>query len=125
MRVEVYYNLHKKCFSVRALEGENKGRVINHTRALTLEDAKFVVREGGRKKVLEEKRKNVHAFVRGKLVKCVTIKDRRTATYNPYRYSTFVDKETEEPVYESKAVSMTNYTAFKKPVITYDPSTFA
>ena len=121
MRVEVYFNLHKKMFSVRALEGENKGRVIDHTRALIIKDAKFVVRESGRKKVLEEKRKNVHAFVRGTLVNHIVIPDeeRKTATYNPYRYSTFVDKETEEPVYESKGVYMSNYSLDKKPVIIY------
>ena len=30
IRVEVYWNLHKRLFSVRALEGEHKGRVIEH-----------------------------------------------------------------------------------------------
>jgi hypothetical protein len=109
LRVEVYYNLHKKTFSVRALEGENRGRVIAHTNEVALEDVKFVVRESGRQKVLKEKCKNVHAFVRGNLVNGIKFETNGLATYNPYRYSTFVNKETKDPVYESKSVLMLNY----------------
>lgn len=29
MKVFVYFNLHKRCFSVKALEGERKGRAQN------------------------------------------------------------------------------------------------
>ena len=39
IRVEVYWNLHKRLFSVRALEGENKGRVIDHAYGVRLSDA--------------------------------------------------------------------------------------
>ncbi|SVD12165.1 uncharacterized protein METZ01_LOCUS365019, partial [marine metagenome] len=42
MRVEVYRNLHKGCFSVRALNGEDKGRVIDHVQSIMLRDATFV-----------------------------------------------------------------------------------
>ncbi len=64
-RVEVYRNLHKNCFSVRALGGENKGKVIDHVQEITLKDVKFAVQPAGRKRVLKEKQKNVHAFIRG------------------------------------------------------------
>ena len=93
MRVEVYWNLHKLCWSVRALEGPNKGRVIKHTQALGLRDCRFAVQPAGRERVLREQRKNVHAFVRGFM-------DTRTSlppfdesvcvTYNPYKYDTFM-----------------------------------
>ena len=62
-KIEVYRNLHKKCFSVR-----HKGKVIYHLKdneQLSLTNVKFVVQPAGRAKVLREKRKNVHAFVRG------------------------------------------------------------
>jgi hypothetical protein len=108
MRVEVYYNLHKKTFSVRALSGPNKGRVVMHTNEIALKDAKFVVRESGRKKVLEEKRKNVHAFVRGDMVDGISFDNAGTATYNPYRYSSFVNTETKFPVYQASSVLMVN-----------------
>lgn len=91
MRVFVYRNLTKDCWSVR---DEATGLVILHTKRLLLADAKFVVQEAGRQRVLREKRKNVHAGVRGSLVRggkmgpkfrksCVEV------TYNPYKSGTF------------------------------------
>ncbi len=64
-RVEVYRNLNKNCFSVRALTGENKGKVIDHVQEITLKDVKFAVQPAGRKRVLKEKQKHVNAFIRG------------------------------------------------------------
>lgn len=59
--VEVYRNLHKSCLSVR-----QDGIVRCHASgSVCLYDAKFVVRQGGREKVLREKKKNVHAFIKG------------------------------------------------------------
>jgi len=91
-RVEVYWNLHKDCFSVRALSGPDRGRVIAHTRLIDLADVTFVVQPGGRARVLAEGRKNVHAFVRG----TVTASRDGLAgpyvevTYNPYVTDAFV-----------------------------------
>jgi hypothetical protein len=67
MKVFVYYNLHRKCFSVKTLEGEFKGRVIAHASYVSLHDCRFKVSEAGRQRVLREKRKNVHAGVVGNL----------------------------------------------------------
>jgi hypothetical protein len=44
------------------------GRVIARRHRVLLTDATFVVREGGRQRVIREGRKNVHAFVKGRLV---------------------------------------------------------
>lgn len=71
MRVFCYFNLHKKCFSVKALEGLHKGRVIHHASEALLHDVTFRVSEAGRQKVLAERRKNVHAGVVGQLVRLV------------------------------------------------------
>lgn len=115
MRVEVYWNLHKRLFSVRALEGENKGRVIEHSYGVRLIDAKFVSQPAGRERVRREGKKNVHAFVRGRLewyagadwwVGCVMGGDCTFVTYNPYKYDTFVEVGTEEPVHEADMVLM-------------------
>ena len=65
MRVFVYFNLHKKCFSIKALEGADKGRVIAHRDTVVLDGCKLLVSEAGRQRVLREKRKNVHAGVSG------------------------------------------------------------
>ena len=97
LRVEGYYNLHKGRFSVRALEGPDKGRVVGHLERLGLAGVKFKVSEAGRQRVLREKRKNVHARVQGTLVNpdaLTNCEDR--VSYNPYRGGTFYNTETGE-----------------------------
>ena len=88
-RVEVYRNLHKGCFSVRALSGENKGRVIDHVHSITLTDATFVVQPAGRDRVLREGRKNVHAFVRG-IITTEPFERGLPVRYDPYLNDAFV-----------------------------------
>lgn len=103
MKVFVYYNLHKHCWSVKALAGENKGRVIHHAAVVTLRDVVGKVSEAGRQRVLKEKKKNVHAGIVGTLVS-VDIPPplemmnipMRELTYNPYKYRSFVCKHTGE-----------------------------
>lgn len=106
MKVFVYFNLHKKLFSVRALEGNMKGRVIAHVNEVHLSDAVFKVSEAGRQRVIREQRKNVHAGVVGKLVPsfCGT---GTQVTYNPYLYSTFVIKSTGDAVLKAGAARLT------------------
>lgn len=89
MRVEVYWNFHKKMFSIRALEGPRKGRVINRSEHVTLAHVTFKVSAAGRDRVRREKRKNVHAVVRGTLL-CSGLTPRGMGSpvnvrYNPYR----------------------------------------
>jgi len=92
MRVEIYYNLHKKVFSMR-----HKGKVIAHVCKATLKDASYVVQPAGRARVLRDKKKNVHAFVRGELVDGLDagIYKEDYVSYNPYKAATFVDSEGE------------------------------
>ena len=62
-KVEIYRNLHNNTFSVR-----RDGKVVRHIEnfeILRLTDAKFAVQPAGRAKVIREKKKNVHAFIRG------------------------------------------------------------
>ena len=63
MRVEVYYNLHKRCLSIR-----HRGKVIEHAKSVILRNANFRVQPAGRERVLKQKRKKVHAYVAGDLV---------------------------------------------------------
>ena len=97
--VQVYYNLHKKCFSVCS----RKGKVIGYTDQISLRDVKFFVSESGRKRVLKEKQKNVHAKVRG-FVTNQTEPCGEEVRYNPYLFSSFVFSKTEEPVFEAEKV---------------------
>ncbi len=41
VKVFVYFNLHRKCLSVKALEGEHKGRVIAYADTIVLHSCKF------------------------------------------------------------------------------------
>ena len=107
MRVQVYWNLHKKCWSVVALEGERKGRVVSHADKVLIEDATFAVQPAGRARVHREGRKNVHAFVRGTWLSALCQgASRRAVTYNPYKYDTFVFLDNKEPVFSAKSVAM-------------------
>ena len=65
MRVQVYRNLNNGLISIQDL---STGLVLGHASAIDLEEASFIVREAGRQQVIKEKRKNVHAFVRGKVI---------------------------------------------------------
>ena len=110
-RVKVYYNLHKHTFSV-----QKNGLVVMHADYIKLENVEFKVRPGGKQKVRQENSKNVHAFVIGDLVDycqypCDDILEEPTGdivTYNPYKYDSFVYKETEEPVFNATEVDMIN-----------------
>jgi len=84
MYVEAYWNLHKECFSYRPPGGR-----VEHAYRITLKDPKFAVQPAGQRKVREEKRKNVHAFVRGHLISIYLMDDVDTLTrvyYNPYKH---------------------------------------
>ena len=114
MRVFVYFNLHKKCFSIKALEGDRKGRVVAHSNTVLLESCKFKVSEAGRQRVLREKRKNVHAGVTGTWINADRVEScyeflsmvGRQVSYNPYKYSSFIIKATEQSVDKADVVGM-------------------
>jgi len=65
MKVQVYRNLNNGLISIQDL---STGLVLGHADAIDLEEANFIVREAGRQQVIREQRKNVHAFVRGKVI---------------------------------------------------------
>ena len=101
MKVDVYWNLNKNCFSVR-----HNGKVIAHRHFVELRDIKWVVQPGGRARVLRQRRKNVHAFARGTLLTDTTIpcpiqNAYKRIIYDPYEYDSFVTLGTKTPVYES------------------------
>lgn len=102
-RVFVYFNLHKKCWSVKALSGEFKGLVLVNTDVVYLRDVTPKVSEAGRQRVLREKQKNVHAGIVGHLVLPQDFEgdSEKSITYNPYKYEGFVYRDNEKPFKES------------------------
>ena len=110
-RVMVYYNLNRETFSISYL-----GKVIMHADYVKLKDVEFRVRPGGKERVRDEERKNVHAFVIGTLLDfcefpCDRIEEPYSdliVTYNPYVNDTFVLKGTNKPIYFAEEVEMVN-----------------
>lgn len=102
MRVFVYFNLHKKLWSVKALEGPQKGRVIQRLWHVTLLDAKPRVSQKGRDRVLREKRKNVHAGLVGTLWETdlpMPLTEDKMISYNPYKSGNFYYRQNPEREY--------------------------
>lgn len=123
-KVSAFFNLHTKEFSMQGnmyeqyektfytIKPENKNRtlVLAHGNGIMLTGASFVVRESGRQRVLKEKRKNIHAFVKGNYQGSIMdiistdfeqfVKENkiREAYYNPYTQDCFTDKETGEKI---------------------------
>lgn len=115
LKVFVYYNLHKSLWSIKALEGAQKGKVIEHAEQVILFDAVPKVSEAGRQRVLKEQSKNVHAGITGKLFatnnKVFESSDTlfKEITYNPYKFCSFVYKDDNDIPYKgSNVVYMAN-----------------
>jgi hypothetical protein len=109
MKVFVYFNLHKRVFSVKALEGAERGRVIGHRTSLAIYSPTFKVSEAGRQRVIREKRKNVHAGVVGFLTApydwTKELVEWTPVLYNPYVFSSFVTM-LGKPVHKSQFARM-------------------
>lgn len=95
-RVRVYKNLHLDCWSIKSVEGEDKGKVIAYSDEVTMQGVEFIVSVAGRKRVLREKKKNVHAYVDGRIRKPLELPtytdDFFGLRYNPYESGGFVDE---------------------------------
>lgn len=124
MRALVYWNLHKKCWSIKALSGENRGRVVGHASHIDMACVEWKVNQSGWRRVLREKKKNVHAGAVGIIERWLGIDGNSRAdsegptlhqlllrtpevpgmvTYNPYKANAFLDVDTGKPVVFSKA----------------------
>lgn len=101
-RVAVYRNLNRPgFFSIKALEGQNKGRVIGYAPSVEIERVTFKVSEASRQRVLRERCRNVHAWAIGSLVAWGEIRDvagMRPVTYQPYVKECFFRRDTGAPI---------------------------
>lgn len=110
--VKVYFNLHKKMFSIKDMK---TGLVVGHSDRVTLENCTFKVSEAGRQRVLKEKKKNVHAFVIGTLESLTGFEmatlinefGMEPAHYNPYKTETFIDSKG-NPLHAAAEVELQN-----------------
>ena len=93
-KVRVYWNLHKKTWSIQDCKS---GLVIDHRKGVVLE-GNFVVRKGGQKRVREEGKKNVHAFAVGYIAQEQDIDSsayHHKVSYNPYKNDFFMRSSAE------------------------------
>jgi len=97
--VEVHYNLHEGGFSITNVKS---GLVVARAPYVHLINVRTKVSEKSRQRVIEKGSKNVHAKIVGIYTKQeLDMSGARVMTYNPYKYETFVDKETEQPVLQA------------------------
>ena len=86
--VAVYRHLPREVFSVRAIDGTDKGRVLAHGTDLGLRGARMVVNERARLKIAGGNPNDVHAWIIGTLG-AVTLGDPVRITYRPHERGEF------------------------------------
>ena len=113
MKVLIYRNLHNGLISIKSA---SSGLVLGHAQSVDIAWADFVVNEAGRQRVLKDRQKNVHAYVKGLLLNTRgfkpykgrslgpvygaldTIHKATVVSYNPYKAPHFVIKGTSDRV---------------------------
>lgn len=97
--VHVYRNLNRngKVYSIR-----QNGLVVGHTTCLTMINVQFFVNKSGQQKVRKTKKRNVHAYIIGKIAlkgvlgynaeKCEKYNNQLSAKidYNPFKHDYFM-----------------------------------
>jgi len=86
-KVDVYRCLNRKgfVFSIR-----QSGFVVAHAENVTIENVNFIINLAGKKRVIKEQQKNVHAFLRGYISNLDTTLT-TILKYNPYNDLGFND----------------------------------
>ena len=106
-QIQVYYNFHKKLFSVQE-KVNGKWKVVEHTNNIFIRNASFKVSEAGRLRVIKEMRKNVHAKIVGErfpfIPKSFVYRDE--VSYNPYKGPNFMVVKEQKPLDWAKYVTI-------------------
>lgn len=110
--VRVFKNLRHGCYTIL-----QNGRPRASARQVRLVDVEFRIRESGRQRMLLELRRNVHAFAVGRLSDHVHPSEERRLSeiagrrvyYDPYRFASFVDRETLTPVTFARIVQFDDH----------------
>ncbi|MFK5710232.1 hypothetical protein [Lysinibacillus boronitolerans] len=113
-QIQVYRNLRKDNFSIRDAKTR---RVIAYGTDIILSNIRMCVQKGGRKRVIREKWKNIHAFVSGTYEgnNYVNInQDWEVVYYNPYTTETFINTTTGEPIFRANVAYLSNGKCFVK-----------
>ncbi len=106
-RVAVYKNLHRGAWSVRAVDGPHKGRVVAHAESVGLLHAQMHVNERAQRRIADGAAREVHAWVIGTLGE-VSLADPRRLTYRPHQRAVFFLADTGTAVWTAPAVLFTD-----------------
>lgn len=118
---KIYRNLHKNCFSVLKYNAAKKGyRLHAHVDEAILVGVKTKVMHSGRKRVIQERQKNVHAFIMAKEIIPFPAGTLRLTPqtysdelyYNPYQTEEFINRRTREYVFSHPHVLLKNCKAY-------------
>ena len=102
--VEVYRNTNRKGVVYTIRQG---GYVVAHADEIHLVNAEFHVSDSGRKRVKKTGKKNVHAWVRGEIVKeCGELRNAFPVYYNPKKTKSFIRMDTKKPVHKAPFVTL-------------------
>ena len=111
MKVKLYKNLNRqRRFSLVAMEGELKGKVLGYSPAVLVRSVEMKVSEAGRQTVVRNGVRNVHAHcicyledLAADLPQEVDNSNARHITYQPFLHGHFWDREDPEtPVWKLK-----------------------
>lgn len=106
-RVAVYKNLHRGAWSVRAINGPFKGKVVAHAERVGLVHAHMHVNERAQRRIAAGAAREVHAWVIGTLGNVVLTAPTRL-TYRPHQRPAFFLADTGSAVWTAPAVLFTD-----------------
>lgn len=107
-RVAVYKNLHKGAWSIRALDGPHKGKVIAHAEVVGLRDSAMHVGVAAQQRIASGAQREVHAWVVGRLAE-ITLDQPARLVYRPHERPEFYLLETGRTVQTATAVLFTDH----------------
>lgn len=105
--VAAYRNLNFRRATVYSLQDKRAKRVVGYTPTLTLRNVTFRIVESGRQRAVLEHQRNVHAFADGTVTTTPDdLTGFRPGRYNPFKFDTFVDTDTETPILTARLVHL-------------------
>jgi len=113
--VRIYRNLNNGTMSVQG-QVNKTWKVVGHVTNAVVCDVAFKIQEGGRQRVIRDRRKNVHAWGQGILMGQASDDHCPIALgYDPYEDGSFLDKETGLTIEKARILVVRNNLVYVSP----------
>lgn len=114
MTIRVYFNLHKKCWSVLKREPGKGWRLCTHTNFLALNNVRPVIHKHGQERTRREGKKYVHAYLEGEVETGLfdLTPHHKQLSYVPMIHDTFVWRDDYTEFTQSRQVVLTERRAW-------------